>query len=194
MNKTKSEEKKENKKRVLFPFFLVLTSIFFLYLAWRQSRWEQGPLRTPTDQVNFNLQKTLQRQELNQMRLQQDHFSQFKTRDPRPVQKKLEDESLSLEYDRTSENVAAALEGGASKKSLPSVDEVVQTQVFNEFILREQNEKTRREYARQFVENARRAGIEVKLTPDLRIRSIRRITSSVPRDSFESKTDSSAAQ
>lgn len=194
MNKKSKEDNTRNRVLRLAPFFLFSSALVFLYLAWRPGLIDPLPPLTPTDQVNFNLQKTLQRQELDQLRLQQEHFSKFKTRDPRPVKKNLEEESLSFEYDRTSESTAATLDGQALKHSLPSVDEVVQTQLFNDFMIREQNEKIRREYARQFVENARRAGIEIKLTQDLRIRSVRRMTSSVPPGFIDLRSGSGSAQ
>lgn len=194
MNQQNKEPKNNRNSISLIALLLFLTSGYFLYLAWQQGQPPPGTSLTPTDQVNFNLQKTLQRQELDQLRLQQEHFSKFKTRDPRPVQKNLEDDSLSFEYDRTHEKIAEDLESQIPRENLTSVDDVVQTQLFNDFMVREQNEKARQEYARKFVENARRAGIEVKLTPDLRIRSVRRMSSTAPPRTTDVKSGTGAAQ
>lgn len=176
MNQKNSSQGSDKKNIYLLALLLFLASGFFLYLAFTSQQEVPENTLTASDQVNFNLQKTMQKQELERLRLQNEHFSKFNRLDPRSVRKKPEESSLRLEYDRTQDRVAEDLENRHAPRVLTkSVDDIVQTQLLNDYIAHEQNENARREYARQFIENARRNGYEIKLTSDFKVRSVRRI-------------------
>lgn len=178
MKESKEKKEKERKLIILFAFLLFLGSGYFLVLAFEGPDHLARPeeKRLNTSDVNFNLKKTIQKQEVDRVRLETEHFSKLRQIDPRAVRKDMSNHSLELEYDRTQETIANDLRGSSKeRRPMNSVDELVQAQLYEDMILRESNLQQREEYARQFIENARRNGVEVKLAPDYSVRSVRRI-------------------
>lgn len=56
-----------------------------------------------------------------------------------------------------------------------SPDEIVQQQLFNNQIQKYKDEKYKAEYAKQFIENARKGGFEIKLNSDYEVISVKPI-------------------
>lgn len=57
-----------------------------------------------------------------------------------------------------------------------SADNVIHSEMADKEARRRQNEEYMREYARQFVENARRNGYEVELSPDYKVLNVRQVS------------------
>lgn len=88
-------------------------------------------------------------------------------------------QNFDLKGDRTEQNVARDLRN--DRQLAVSASDIVQNEVVNQQVggaAAAMDEQYRREYARQFIENARRNGYEVTLSPDLRVIGVQQIPKS----------------
>lgn len=77
------------------------------------------------------------------------------------------EEGLNLNGDRRAEELANELGRGVRREEAMSPHDIVQKELFNEQQMQEYTEAYKEEYARQFIENARRGGYKVILSEDL---------------------------
>lgn len=85
-------------------------------------------------------------------------------------------EGIDLERDLREERVAEDLGRGESSPDGPNNPmDLIHQQIFVDQKNHEADEAYKREYARQFIENARRGGYEVRLSEDYRVLSVKPI-------------------
>lgn len=77
------------------------------------------------------------------------------------------DDKLDLSSDNRAAEIAEELGRGVHKEQANGPDDIVQKDLFNEQQMQEYSQAYREEYARQFIENARRGGYKVILSSDL---------------------------
>lgn len=86
------------------------------------------------------------------------------------------DQSFDLSYENRAAEVAQDLDRNHSYRDSANPHDVVQAEMYDRIQNQREEEAYRVEYARQFVENARRGGYEVQLTDDLtRVKSVKPI-------------------
>lgn len=74
---------------------------------------------------------------------------------------------LDLSSDTRAQEMANELGRGQKQEAIESPHDVVQRELFNDEQAKQASQAYREEYARQFVENARRGGYKVQLSEDL---------------------------
>jgi hypothetical protein len=83
-------------------------------------------------------------------------------------------QGVDLSTDSRGYEIANELGRGSRENGAPQTPhEVVQGEIFNEQQRDEYTDAYKKEYARQFVENARRGGYDVKLSDDFKVLSVR---------------------
>lgn len=177
-------EKKSDWQQYL-PLALVVLGGGLLYVAL-QDGGGSGSLvsgRGPSardemvqEKVNKHLEFTAEKLELQKRRMQIENsrlaldYATSTAERPYVPQR----EGTELMHDRTAEDVAKDLGHGPKAKELPSnpVD-LINHQLFEAEQAQASSEQYRKEYARQFVENGRRAGWDIRLSEDYRVLSVK---------------------
>ncbi|KHD88601.1 MAG: hypothetical protein OM95_08125 [Bdellovibrio sp. ArHS] len=119
--------------------------------------------------VNKHLMLTNERMELERQRMAVENArllnTDFNRTEPQPAYRN--NETLDLSMDNRAAELANELGRGEKKEQALSPDEIVQKELFNQQQMHEYSQAYKEEYARQFIENARRGGYRVILSEDL---------------------------
>ncbi len=153
--------------------FLGAAGLVFAYLSGEESTPRKVAPRSVKSEryeksVNRHLMITNERIEMARQRMQieaQVLSSEFSS--TRPQQAYENPNRLDLSQDTRAQEIAEELGRGAHRQEGLSPHDVVQRELFNADQLQEYTQAYKEEYARQFVENARRGGYKVILSEDL---------------------------
>lgn len=183
------KQKKEDKAHLLALALLLLAGFFiFLFLLPEHEKpvdaGDSPQSKQFEERVNRHLFKTSQNMEINRekMKLEADQLASrgIGPRGPAPA----EDHHLDLSTDPRAEALLQAL-GRDVKESMgpTNSDEQVQADLFESQQLQEYSDEYKKEYARQFIENARKAGYIIRLNDDYKVIFVRPIRK--PAENFE---------
>lgn len=148
--------------------------LVFAYLAGDGNKTSTGAPRVVKSEkfersVNRHLMLTNERMELEKRRMavenaktMNNNFSSTKSQNIYE-----NDGRLDLSSDTRSEEIARELGRGPREQTVESPHDVIQSELYGEELSQAHSQAYREEYARQFVENARRGGYKVKLSSDL---------------------------
>lgn len=180
-----ANDKSQREKSMLLALglFLAAGGLIFAYLGGEDKK-KPGPAAiTKTkkfeQQVNRHLMLTNERMELEKQRMALENAKILNNpmSATRPQKAYSNDERLDLSTDNRAAEVAKELGRGPKQEELASPHDIVQKELFNEEQAQQASQAYRQEYARQFIENARRGGYEVRLSEDLsRVISVKPIS------------------
>lgn len=171
-----ANEKSQKEKSMLMALvlFLAAGALIFAYLSGENKKKQPGAAAvTKTKKfeqsVNRHLMLTNERMELEKQRMALENAKILNNpiSATRPQKAYSNDDRLDLSGDMRAADVAKELGRGPRQEEIISPHDVVQKEIFNEELARQQSQAYREEYARQFIENARRGGYNVKLSEDL---------------------------
>lgn len=131
--------------------------------------------------VNRHLMLTNERMELERRRMQIENAELMNTdfNSTKPQEAYQNHGNLRQDLDTRSDDIANELGRGDKIAEMYSPHDVVQREIYNAEQDAEYQQAYREEYARQFIENARRGGYNVRLSEDLsRVISIQPISGS----------------
>jgi len=195
------EKQKKKDKSYLLALVLLLLSGFFILLFILPDGKKSESLKPNAahskeyeERVNKHLFKTAQDIELSHEKMQIE-MNDLANKGIGPQALPKEDvHKLDFSADPRAEALMRELGRGSRESTGPSnADEQVQADLFQEEQSREYSEAYKKEYARQFVENARKAGYLIKLSDDYKVISVRPIRK--PAENYELfKADSHGAQ
>lgn len=182
------QKQKKEDKSYLLPLALLLLAGFFVFLFFLpenapKSGGDMAHSKQFEDRVNRHLFKTAQQMELSRekMQLEANRLAQSGIEKVPP---QTQVHKLDLSTDPRAEALLQALGREVKESTGPSnPDEAVQAELFESQQLQEYSEEYKAEYARQFVENARKAGYLIKLNDDYKVISVRPIRK--PAENFE---------
>ncbi|WP_253696548.1 hypothetical protein ACLWBD_00965 [Bdellovibrio sp. HCB117] len=119
--------------------------------------------------VNKHLMLTNERMELERQRMAVENARLLNTEfnKTHAQQAYQNSDSLDLSVDNRAAELANELGRGEKKEQAMTPDEIVQRELFNQQQMHEYSQAYKEEYARQFIENARRGGYKVILSEDL---------------------------
>lgn len=193
------KEKKQDKSYLLALALLLLSGFFvFLFFLPEKDAKPNGNSITQSkkfeESVNRHLFKTSQTMQISREKMQLE-ANQIAHRGIGPKAPEKNDvHQLDLSTDPRAESLLKALGRSAPENSGPNnPDQQIQTELFEAQQMQDYSEEYKREYARQFVENARRAGYLIQLTSDYKVRSVQKLRQ--PAENFQMfKTDGIGAQ
>lgn len=171
-----SNDKPQKEKSMLLALVLFLAAggLIFAYLGGDTKKKSGAPSTVAKTKkfeqsVNRHLMLTNERMELEKQRMALENAKILNNpiSATRPQKAYTNDDRLDLSSDTRAADVAKDLGRGPRQEEIISPHDVVQKEIFNEELARQQSQAYREEYARQFVENARRGGYNVKLSEDL---------------------------
>lgn len=178
----KSQKPQEEKERPWLALLLLLFAGVLLFLGIRDDRKSKKDAtslaRTEQiqEKVDQHMQLTAERLNLQRARMQIENsrlakdYSQSKEQRPYVAPQ----EGSELVQEQASEAVAQDLGRNQMLRVMPANPaDLINHQLFEQERAKASNEAYRREYARQFIENARRGGWDVKLSEDYRVISVR---------------------
>ena len=176
-----NDKKKKNDSLILISLLLFLGAAAFLYLAVTEKKGldakkiEQELHPVHPDEVNFNLKSTLQQQQLNQLKVL-DEVNRGKYNPNAAPPRAANNNSISFESDNKNEIVQEALgKYTAEQRLILTPDEIVQNHLYEMQIMKKMDDAYKKEYAKRFIAYARTQGFAIKLDPQLKIVSMRRI-------------------
>ncbi|MGZ3747916.1 MAG: hypothetical protein ACXWRE_11170 [Pseudobdellovibrionaceae bacterium] len=181
-----ADQKKEDKSYLVALALLLLSGFFLLLFIFHESGKENGHATDSStgpvdakkfeDKVNNHLFKTSQSIENSRQKMQIENdqlLNRGISTKPSP-QETLH--KLDFSMDPRAEALLKELGREAKEATGPaSADEEVQTDLFESQNNQELSEAYKKEYARQFIENARKAGYIIKLNDDYKVISVRPI-------------------
>lgn len=184
------KQKKEDKSYLLGLALLLLAGFFiFLFLLPENEMSavvdNSAQSKQFEERVNRHLFKTSQNMELNRekMKLEADQMANggIGPRRPAPA---ADVNPLDLSADPRAEALLQALGRDVKESKGPAnSDEQVQAELFESQQLAEYSDEYKKEYARQFIENARKAGYIIRLNDDYKVIFVRSIRK--PAENFE---------
>lgn len=183
------QEKKQDKSYLLALALLLLSGFFvFLFFLPEKDPKPDGKSITQSkkfeETVNRHLFKTSQTMQISRDKMQLE-ANQLVHRGIGPKNpEKTDVHELDLSTDPRAEALLKALGRNAPTTYGPvPPDQQIQTELFEAQQLEAYSEEYKKEYARQFVENARRAGYLIQLTSDYKVRSVQKLRQ--PAENFQ---------
>lgn len=173
-----SDEKPQKEKAFLLALLLFIGAGFLLLLALDGESPQRGlssdsRTKSPEFEKNVNKHLMLTNDKLSmarqKMALENARIHDFKNTAPQQAYSN-SDSGLDLSVDRRAYEIANELGRGEKKRDQQqpmTPDEMIQRDLFEAQQNQEYSQAYREEYARQFVENARRGGYKVILSEDL---------------------------
>ncbi len=177
-----NEDKKKNDSLIYFALLLFLGAGAFMFLALNEQKQlanqrSQAELKpVQTDEVNFNLKTTQQRQQLDRLRVIEE-INRSKVDPKKQVMAPQDSRStISFESDHRNQDVLDATRKNFAQEKLQlTPDEIVQGHLYELQVAKQMDEAYKKEYARRFIEYARSKGFAVKLDSQLKVTSIKKI-------------------
>ncbi|UOF00226.1 hypothetical protein [Bdellovibrio reynosensis] len=193
-----AQEKKETPMLLALLLFIGAAGLIFAYLGSEDSKPAKVIETTVKSEkyekaVNKHLMFTNEKMELERQRMQVENAkllnSDFNATTPK--QAYTNDAKLDLTVENRAAEIANELgRGGQKEEQAMTPDEVVQKELFNQQQSHEYSRAYKEEYARQFIENARRGGYKVILSDDLsRVISVQPLRSRQSMELFGSGQD-----
>lgn len=184
MSGNKNSQPKDRSSLIILLLLIGAGALFFKYLgdepvtstargvASPHAAHKQNPEFEKS--VNRHLMMTNDKVELAQQRMAVDNNRLTKDFHETSAQKVYEQPQggVDLTGEGYAANVAEDLGRGERKSTMKSPHDVIQAELFNAQQDQEYSEAYRQEYARQFVENARRGGYKVQLDEDFKVISV----------------------
>lgn len=169
---------KSQRERSIFLallLFIGATGLIFAYWGTEDSKRAPGSTQVANKtekyekSVNRHLMFTNENIQMQRQRLQAENSQLMNTdfSSTRPQGAYQNENKLDLTPDTRAVEMANELGRGERREEYSSPHEVVQKELFNEQQAQEYTQAYKEEYARQFVENARRGGYKVILSEDL---------------------------
>jgi len=183
----KKQQKKD--KSYLMAIALLLLAGFFVFLFLLPEKdphisAEGAHSKDFEDRVNRHLFKTSQSIEMNQARMKIEAEKMAREGISPQAVAAPDVHNLDLSTDPRAEALLQALGRDVKEANGPaSPDEQVQADLFESQQLQNYSEEYKKEYARQFVENARKAGYIIKLNDDYKVIMVRPIRK--PAENYE---------
>lgn len=165
---------KEKSMLLALLLFVGAAGLIFAYLGSEESGKSSRPSPTVKSEkfekaVNKHLMLTNERMELERQRMQLENArllnSDFNQTEPQRAY--ANDGRLDLSGDNRAAELANELGRGDRREESMSPHDIVQRELFNAQQMSEYSQAYKEEYARQFIENARRGGYKVILSEDL---------------------------
>lgn len=168
-------QKQDREKSMLLALFLFLGAggLVFAYLSGDGGKKAGRPQVIKSEKyeqsVNRHLMLTNERMELEKQRMAVENATLLNTSisGTRPQRAYTNENKLDLSSDTRAEEMAQELGRVRKQESVDSPHDIVQKELFNEQQAQQYSQAYREEYARQFIENARRGGYKVQLSEDL---------------------------
>ncbi|XGC81038.1 hypothetical protein ACES2L_00905 [Bdellovibrio bacteriovorus] len=169
-----AQEKKETPMLLALLLFIGAAGLIFAYLGSEDSKPVRAVDTTVKSEkyekaVNKHLMFTNEKMELERQRMAVENAkllnSDFNSTTPK--QAYTNDSKLDLTVENRAAEVANELGRGLKEEQAMTPDEIVQRELFNQQQNQEYSRAYKEEYARQFIENARRGGYKVILSDDL---------------------------
>lgn len=170
----------------MVPLLVIAAAVGLLAAGLQGKKAEKVSMNTPEVQqkVSKHLELTAQQLEIQRRRLAIENskmimdYSQSEPESAFAPQK----EGVELMTDQTAEQVARDIgRRQADPTQMPNTPaDLIHHQLFQEQQNREQSEAYKKEYARQFIENARRGGWDIKLNDEYRVISVKPIRHAAP--------------
>lgn len=169
-----AQEKKETPMLLALLLFIGAAGLIFAYLGSEDSKPARAVETTVKSEkyekaVNKHLMFTNEKMELERQRMAVENAkllnSDFNATTPK--QAYTNDSKLDLTVENRAAEIANELGRGLKEEQAMTPDEVVQRELFNQQQSQEYSRAYKEEYARQFIENARRGGYKVILSDDL---------------------------
>lgn len=169
-------EQKERSMLIALILFIGAGVLIFMSLGSdkEKAKGTGAAAKTKTSEyqknVNRHLMLTNEKMEMERKRMAVENFQSADRFQDSKEQKayRPSDQGLDLSTDTRGYDIANEIRRGPKQEGLPSTpDEVVQAELYLREQANQYDEAYREEYARQFVENARRGGYRVKLSDDL---------------------------
>lgn len=163
---------------IALVLFIGAAGLVFLYLGEDSAKSSTKKLVQSSQyekSVNRHLMMTNERIQMEQQKMQLESSSLLNkgARANHPERAYRNDNSLDLSHDQRAQEMARELGRGERQESFETPDDVIQREVMNNQQMAEYSDEYKKEYARQFVENARRGGYKVILSDDLsRVKSV----------------------
>lgn len=184
-----ANKQKQDKSYLLAVAFLLLSGFYVVLFLLPEGKKTNGPQsgivqsKEFEEKVNKHLFQTSQNIEISRQRMQIEANriaeKEFGTTTP-----KEEIHKLDFSADPRAEALLRELGRDVKESAGPTnSDEQVQTDLFEAQQMQEYSEAYKREYARQFVENARKAGYIIKLNDEYKVISVKPIRK--PADGFD---------
>jgi rhamnose utilization protein RhaD (predicted bifunctional aldolase and dehydrogenase) len=173
MSEPKKDEQKERSMLIALILFLGAGALIFMSLGSDNKKARGASSKTKTSEyqknVNRHLMLTNERMEMERKRMAIENFQSADRFQDSKAQKAYQpNQELDLSTDTRGYEIANEIRRGPKESNGPSTpDEVVQAELYLREQANQYDEAYREEYARQFVENARRGGFKVKLSEDL---------------------------
>ena len=194
-----AQKEKKDKSHLLGLALLLLAGFFiFLFLLpdGKKSQGTMGAAQSKEfeEKVNKHLFRTSQQIELSREKMEIE-AAKIENQGLGTGKQKEEMHKLDFSADPRAEALIRELGRGDKESNGPTnADEQVQADLFEAQQNEEYSEAYKKEYARQFVENARKAGYLIKLSDDYKVISVKQIRK--PADSYElfNKSSGSGAQ
>ena len=180
--KKSSQEKKKTFAPTLVALLLLLTAAFLVWSSREVQPREPGPLskaKNYDDLVNLHLQETyknIQRQQIQAEIANDKEAPSLSETAPNKINRP-QDLSLEFKQDPRIKEIPE-MTGRAVKPELPDdVDPkvVIQKRLHEEQRWNEYSQAYREAYAKQFIENARRGGWDIKLNHEFKVLSVKPI-------------------
>ncbi len=193
-------QKEKKDKSYLLGLALLLLAGFFIFLFFLpEGKKPQGTVGSAQskefeEKVNKHLFRTSQQIELSREKMKIE-AGKIENQGVGTGRLKEEIHRLDFSADPRAEALIRTLGRGDKEPNGPTnADEQIQADLFEAQQNDEYSEAYKKEYARQFVENARKAGYLIKLSDDYKVISVKQIRK--PADSYElfNKSSGSGAQ
>jgi len=174
MSAPKKDEQKERSMLLALILFIGAGSLIFMSLGSDKKKAGSGAAaQTKTSEyqknVNRHLMLTNEKMQMERRRMDVENFQSADRLQDAHAQKAFQPRhELDLTTDSRGFDIANEIRRGEKQPGEPSTpDEVVQAELYNREQANQYDQAYREEYARQFIENARRGGYKVRLSDDL---------------------------
>lgn len=179
-------ESKDNSNKLIATVFLGLAGLALFFGLEEDSSVSVNPARIPQSQLKPEYTEKARKHLM--MTADEVRFQEIRNRqevlDSAPALSKTAEqrafnphEGLDLSSEDSAKKLAQELGRSNDQNAYApeTPDQLIQNQIFNQDQLDQYSQAYKAEYARQFVENARRGGYEVELTEDFRVLSVKKI-------------------
>ncbi len=171
---SQTEKNKDKSLLAALMLFLGAGALVYLYFTSgpEKSEHAKASLKVKSadyeKRVNQHLLSTNERMELHRKKTEVENSASIaKSYRPSRQEKYENSNHLDMSYDNSGAEVARELGRVRGHAQIDSPADAIQNEMYHQQMDREMEEQERIAYAQEFVDNARRGGWEVKLSPDL---------------------------
>lgn len=171
---SQSDQNKDKSLLAALVLFLGAGALIYLYFTSGLEKSEHAKAASKIKsadyekRVNQHLLSTNEKMELHRKKMEiENSASVAKAYRPSAQEKYENSNHLDLAYDNSGAEVAKELGRVRGHAEIDSPADAIQNEMYHQQMDREMQEQEKIAYAQEFVDNARRGGWEVKLSPDL---------------------------